>query len=177
MADQEIVVGEDQYPIYYPLEPRPFQLSGTPSGAAGAVARLSHAFANARHFVYGIRFSNFYDLPTGLDADNVAVYNACREWVDGDQTVTLDISQQSAFVNQTIQTHVTGKSGVHWHPFPVPFYIAGGNDFKVTVTRLTSYPSLLVGEVFVPILPSVGATLVCGVFRGELTTQPPRRRG
>lgn len=174
---EEVITGEDQYPIYYAMEPRPFMLSSQPSGAAGAFAKLSFAFPSARHFIYGIRISNFYELPTNLGESGVALWHACREWLDADQSVVLDLSQQSIFVNETMQAHVTGRAGVHWHPFPVPFYIGGSNNFSLIVKRLTGYPSLLVGETLTPILPSVGATLVCGVWRSDMTTSGPKRRG
>lgn len=174
---QQIIEGEDQYPIYYPVEPRPLQLSGQNSGAAGAFAKLSFAFPTAVHLVYGLRISNYYPLPEGADADAVAVWQACRRYVDNDQTIALDISQQSIFVGNTVQSHVVGQDGFYWHPFPTPFVIAGGNNFGITVTRLTAYPDLIIDQENVPILPMVGATLVCAVFRGDMATRPPMRRG
>ena len=174
----EIVTGQDQFPIYYAMEPRPFMVSGVPSGAAGARAKLSYAVPTAVHFIYGIRITNYYPLPSGLDADGVAMWEACRRYVDQDQSIMLDLSQQSIFVNEVIQSQVTGRDGVHWHPFPVPYRINGGNAWGLTVTRLTDYPSLPNGDAEpIPILPMVGATIVCGVFRGDMATQPPKRYG
>lgn len=173
MADEIVKLGQDQFPIYYAIEPRPFLLSGQPSGAVGAVARLSFAFPTGPHFVYGLRISNYYALPNDADADDVARFEACKKFVDADQSIKLDVAQQSIFVNDVKQEHVTGLNGVHWHPFPVPYRIQGGNNFGVTVTRLTGYPQI----ADAPVLPSCAITLVCGVFKGDMATEPSRRVG
>lgn len=173
MADELIIKGQDQYPILYGIEPRPFQLSGSPSGAAGAIAKLSFALPTNVHFIYGMRISNYYALPDNADAAAVARFEACKRWVDDDQMLKLDLSQQSIFVNDVKQNQVIGANGIHWHPFPVPYRIQGGNNYGITVTRLTSYPTIAGAAV----LPTVCITLVSGVFKGEMGTEPPRRVG
>lgn len=160
------------FPIYYPMGPQPFQLDGVASGAQGAVAMLSHSLPNPPHILMGIRVSNVYDLPADADADDIANYTAMKQFVDGDQTLYIDLAQQNILANPTYQTHVTGRAdGQHWFPFPAPFPMAGGNNVSLTVTRLTSYPQL-VGE---DVTPVCRATLVAAVLRGGSSTQPVRR--
>jgi hypothetical protein len=167
-----------QYPIYYPMEGRPFMVGSVQSGAAGAMAKLSHSFSNNPHKVYGIRISNTYDLPTNdgdaPTADQMALWQLCRE-IDDDQEVQLELSQISIFAQFVNQKQLVGARGIHWHPFACPYVIAGGNDFKLTVRRLTPYPEIGGQQI----LPYVSATLVCGMLASDEFPHegPVRRRG
>lgn len=173
MADELVIKGQDQFPILYGIEPRPFQLGGQPSGAAGAVAKLSFALPSNVHFLYGMRISNYYPLPNSADAAAVARFEACRRWLDDDQSLVLDVAQQSVFVNAVKQNQVMGTNGIHWHPFPVPYRVQGSNNWGITVTRLTGYPDI----AGAPVLPVCAIVLVAGVFKGEMATEPQRRVG
>lgn len=166
-----------EYPIYYPLESRPFMIGSVQSGASGASAKLSHSFNNYPHKVYGIRISNWYEFVTGDDgpptAAEIAQWQAMR-LIDDDQEVRLELSALSVFAQYVNQKQLCGAGGVHWHPFAAPYIVAGGNDFKIEVRRLVSYP-VTVGAT--TILPYCSATLVCGLFaEGPLSGEPPTRR-
>lgn len=169
-----------EYPIYYPMESRPFFIGSIQSGAEGATAKLSHSFSNNPHRVYGIRISNWYEFvtPVGQDAltqAQIAEWLAMRE-LDDEQEVKLELSQLSVFAQFVHQRQLCGSRGVHWHPFSAPYTVQGGNDFKIEVRRLVSYPTVVGGTT---IKPYCSATLVCGLFAaGPLNDEPAlRRRG
>lgn len=158
-----------EFPIYYGLPPANFlDASGTPSGAAGSRARLSRDISNWPHLLVGIRIDNVYDLPSAADADGVARYRACKEYVDGEQTVRVDLAQQNTTTDNVLQTTLCGRMGSgDWHPFPVPFPMAGANQINIDIQRVTSYP-IIVGED--PVVPVVRVTLVAAVFHADRLT-------
>ena len=160
------------FPIYYPMGPRPFlDGSGNPSGAAGAVATLQRDLSNFPHMFIGLRISNVYPLPEGANADDVQRYRVLHEWVDGEQNMRIDLAQQNVTGDRVATIHVTGRGGVHWHPFPVPFPMAGGNNINVEIVRLTGYGQLA-GE---DVLPQCHVTIVAAVLRADLQTMAPHR--
>lgn len=164
------------FPIYYPIGPKPFlDGNGEPSGAVGARAELEKDLSNFPHMFIGIRIDNIYNIPSeeGVDptADVVQLYRALKEWVDGEQSITINLSQQSISVDKLLQVQLTGRNGENWHPFPSPFPMAGGNNITIDVERSTSYP-LLGGE---PVTPVVRASLLAAVFRGDMRTVAPHR--
>jgi hypothetical protein len=121
-----------------------------------------------------VRISTFYALPSDLDAADVAAWEACRRYVDDDATVALDVSQQSIFANPTKLDQIVGPGGMYWHPFPATWYSQGGQNFKLTLVRLTSYPTIG-GQL---VIPQVMASLVCGQWRSDQTLPAEyQRRG
>lgn len=166
----------EAFPIYYAFDSAPFLLNGQPSGAVGAVARLSRSLPNPPHIVLGIRISNVYTLPSGANADAVATYRACKESVDGEQTVLMNLAQQNITAELTLQKHITGGGlQEYFMPFPSTYPMAGGNDITLEIRRLTTYPQIAGADV----LPTCFATLVCTVLRmgaGYGATQPVIRR-
>jgi hypothetical protein len=163
------------FPVYYPMGPKSFlDSSGSPSGAVGSVAELTKDLSNWPILFLGLRITNVYALPSNPSEADVSLYQACKAYVDDEQTVRVALSQQNITAEATLQVQVTGKSGVYWAPFPVPFPMAGSNNIALTITRVTPYP-LLGGEL--PIIPTVYATIVAAVARNNEQTVPARRMG
>lgn len=167
------------FPLYYPAS-APFlddgAGGGAPSGAAGAQATVNPTINNFPHTFYGVRVRNVYELPDPALAD---AFRAVK-LVDQDQTIRIELAQENVTANATLQDHVVGGAqgstgGIHWHPFPVPYLLAGGNEVNVVLRRLTSYPLLSV-EPEIPVLPIAHVTLVTGVHRKDFRTVPPQRR-
>lgn len=147
-------------PVFYTMEAQPFR-AGTAgnSGIAGSVARLSYKFGNDPHRIYGLRVTNYYDLPQGSEQSppseaNLALWQACKE-IDDDQSLLLDITQLTIIANRTHQRLICGKSGIHWHPFSTPYIIEGGNTFSLEVTRLVGYPATIGSTAIVPYCQAV----------------------
>ena len=162
------------FPLYYSTS-APLLLDGEPSGAAGARAELVRELNNFPHIFYGVRLRNVYPLPKVDLADEFRAVKL----LDADQVVEVNLAQQNITAQATPQDQLVGGipsdaggGAVHWHPFPHPYLMAGGNEIRIVVTRLTSYPNL---DDDNPVLPVVRATLVTAVFRkGFRTTQPHR---
>lgn len=170
-------LGMQYFAQYIALEPVPFQLNGAPSGAVGAIARLSVAIDNFPEFVLGVRINNVYPLPPNPNEITMALYRNLKEHTDGEQTVLYRVSQQSVTTNLPLQMHITGRpDGQHWHSFPVPYPIAGANNIQLEIQRITPYPlSWPSSDPVTPILPVCYITLVCGQGRSGDATIPPHR--
>jgi hypothetical protein len=183
MADQEEInkywsqlgLNPELFHIYYPMGPRSFlDAGGTPTGAAGSTLILSRSLNNFPHMFLGIRVNNVYELPAGATEGDIAVYDACKRFVDGEQTIAIQLSQQSIAVEPTLQKQlVGGQDGIYWHPFPIPFPMAGGNDITLTFTRATSYPAFPSTEAL--IVPTVRATIYAATARADFKTIAPMR--
>ena len=162
------------FPVYYPMGPKAFlDANGTPSGAVGSVAELTKDISNWPLLFMGLRITNVYALPATPSELDLRVFEASKRYVDDEQTVRIALSQQNITAEQTLQVQVTGKSGVYWAPFPVPFPMAGGNDIAVSVTRVTPY-SQIDGNL---IIPTCFATILAAVARNTEQTVPTRRVG
>lgn len=162
----------EQFPVYYQLGPSPFlDAANAPSGAAGSRLRLSRSISNFPHLLIGVRVQNVYALPAAPTADDVQLYRTMKEWVDGEQTIRMELAQQSIIIDPTLQPTVTGQDGVHWHPFAVPFPMAGSNNINFDLVRVTGYPQLD-GE---DVIPDVYLTLVAVVLKADLKTIAPHR--
>lgn len=169
----EWVLDPEAFPLYYPLS-APFMVDGTPTGAVGARAELVKTINNFPHIFYGVRIRNVYPLPSVELAD---AFRAVR-LLDNDQTIRIDLAQENITAQATLQDLVVGGSSgdggqvVHWHPFPKPYLLAGGNEIRVELQRLTGYPNL---DDDNPVLPVARAALVTSVHRRDFRTQPPQR--
>lgn len=155
------------------MGPKAFQdADGDPSGEVGSIAELTKELSNWPILFLGLRLTNVYALPTTPDGDALAVYTACKRYVDDEQTVRIALSQQNITAEATLQVQLTGKSGVYWAPFPVPFPMAGANDIAITITRVTSYPEMD-GELITPVIHGV---IVAAVARNTEQTMAPLRQ-
>jgi len=161
-------LGPEAFPLYYPGS-APFQLNGVASGARGAQAVVSPPINNFPHVVYGVRIVNTWEIP---DAADLADVDVVHKWVDDDQNVQVKLAQQNVTAGFVHQATLCGTR-VHWHPFPKPYFLAGGNVVEVTLTRLTGYP--LIAED--AILPTARVTLLTAVYTGNARTSPPHRVG
>jgi hypothetical protein len=163
------------FPLYYPMGPKAFlDADGVPSGATGAVAELTKSISNWPLLFMGLRITNVYAMPSEPSSLDVEIYEASKRYVDDEQTVRIALSQQNITAEQTLQVQLTGKSGVYWAPFPVPFPMQGANDIAVTVTRVTPYPTIDDN----PIVPTCFATILAAVARNTEQTVPAiRARG
>lgn len=160
------------FPIYYPMGPKAFQdANGDPSGAVGATAELTKEISNWPILFMGLRITNVYALPLAPTSLDLETYRAAKNFVDDEQTVRIALSQQNITAEATLQVQVTGKSGVYWAPFPVPFPMAGSNNIAITIQRVTPYPQID-GE---RIVPTCFATILAAVARNSEQTVPVRR--
>lgn len=156
------------FPIYYTMGPVPFLLDGAPSGARGATANLATDLSNFPHFLYGVRLTNTYAaLPDAATDADIARYRLCKEFIDQEQTVRINLAQQNITADRVHQAALCGEyQGLHWHPFPAPFPMAGGNNVVLDVVRLVGYPQINDADV----LPECRAVLLAGVLRADLRT-------
>ncbi len=183
------------FPKYYSMGPVALTVDGSPSGAAGAVAVLTKELSNFPHILYGVRISNTYELPTttiGLPVGTPATaeqviaqlehYERMKRFVDVEQTVTINLSQQNITGQAMLQGQLCGQSGTVWHPFPAPYPMAGGNNVNVEVRRVTSYPNypLLDSDVDpaapIPVTPVVFGTLLAAEFKATRQSVSTHRR-
>lgn len=165
------------FPFYFEMGPEQFKDGqGDPSGATGSIATFTKSISNFPFLFHGIRVSNTYDLDSDWNADDVAKYNACKNFVDLEQTVKIELTQQNILSEQTIVSHVVGRDGNYWSPFPCPFPMAGANVINVEMRRITSYPTIGTNPSII-IIPQVRCTLVGCVGRNKMQTQPPQRVG
>lgn len=163
------------FPKYYSMGPVQFMNAGVPSGAAGATATLTKQLTNFPTVIYGLRISNEYALSATPSVEEIAIYQTLKEWVDGEQTVTINLSQQDITGQEMLQSQLVGRRGSVWAPFPAPYPMAGGNNINVVVRRVTPYPSL-VDDAEDLVLPSVRATLLCAEFKATRSSMSTRRR-
>lgn len=162
------------FPQYFPMGPVDFTSgNAVATGAAGATARLSKDIPNWPILFLGVRISNTYELPEEPTELDLMTYTACKRFVDDEQTVELKLSQQNIVSDPIQQTHLTGKAGIYWAPFGVPFPMAGGNNITILLVRTTRYPSI--GDPLTQITPQVHASLICAVAKTEDQTISPHR--
>ncbi len=161
------------FPVYYPMGPKAFLNSdGTPGGGVAAIAELTKELPNWPILFLGLRLTNVYPLPDGLDEAGLAYYTAMKRWVDNEQTVEINLSQQDITGGPTLQVQLTGNGGFYWSPFGVPFPMAGGNNIRITVRRISPYP--LLNDV--PVTPEVFGTIIGAQARESEQTSPVLRR-
>jgi len=163
------------FPTEYALGPVTFtDANGNPSGAIGARATLDKTLSNFPHMIMGIRLANRWSLPAAPSDEDIAHATYIKRYIDGEQTVRMQVAQQSILIDPSLQTLVTGRDGLHWHPFPAPYPVAGGNDVSFEIVRVSAYPPLP-SQPAVALEPQVFGILVCAVFRGDLRSAAPHR--
>jgi hypothetical protein len=169
MADEvfnpQAWLGPEAFPLEYSAESAFLNAAGVPSGAVGARAVLSFELNNWPHVAYGIRLVNVYALPSTPDALDLDTYRTCKEWLDDDQLVSINLARQNITTNTGVhQRTLQGRVGLHWHPFPKPYLFRGANNCSVEVTRLVDYPTI--GDA--PVLPVLRGTLITAVSVAEV---------
>lgn len=145
--------------------------AGEPSGARGATASLSRSLPNFPILFVGLRINNVFELPAQPTELDMRIYEACKRFLDNEQSVRINLSQQNITAEATFQAQLTGQGGIYWSPFPVPFPMAGANNVSVDVVRLTPYPQID-GEL---IVPRCEATIIALQARNSEQTMPPMR--
>lgn len=160
------------FPQYLPFGQVPFaDANGDPSGARGSIARPSRSLPNFPLLFVGIRLNNVFELPTNPTALDMQIYEACKRFLDNEQTVKINLSQQNITAEATLQSQLTGNGGIYWSPFAVPFPMAGANNIALEVTRRTPYPQIG-GE---DVLPVCDASIIALQARNSEQTMPPMR--
>ena len=160
------------FPVYYPMGPRSFlDGDGQPTGAANSIAELTKDVPNWPILFQGLRITNVYALPNQPSELDIRTFEASKRYLDDEQTVRIDISQQNITAEPTLQVQLTGKSGVYWAPFPIPFPMAGGNNVTIRIQRVTAYPQLNQTQI----QPVVFATILASQARNRDQTMPTRR--
>lgn len=166
------------FPAYYAMGPVRFiDANGEETGEKGARARVSRSLSNSPHMLMGIRIQNVINFAPNLgelgtsDTD-VAIYESARKMGD-EQVVRINLSQQNISADAVLQSTICGTEGQHWHPFPAPFPMAGGNEIEVEITRTSSYPSYSFAN---RIIPEVHVTLLAAVLRSGMPSDPLVRR-
>lgn len=161
------------FPYYYNSNGNTFQ-----NGAiAGEEFTVNFSLDNFPHMLLGLRITNEWqpidDEEDPATADEIALQNFVKQWVDDQQTVRLALTQQSIISKSIPQRIIQGANGEVWHNFPTPFPMAGGNTVDVTVRRLTSYPFLRDQRI----VPTVYVSLVVIMLRADRLTMRTIRRG
>lgn len=160
------------FPQYLPFGPVAFaDANGDPSGARGAVARPSRSLPNFPILFVGVRINNVFELPAQPTALDLQTYEACKRFLDNEQTVSINLAQQNITAEATLQSQLTGNGGIYWSPFSVPFPMAGANNIALVVTRRTPYPEID-GELVTPVCD---ATIIALQARNSEQTMPPMR--
>lgn len=160
------------FPKYYAIGPVPLTLDGVPSGAAGAEAILTKELSNFPQILYGVRISNVYSLPAVPTATHIQQLQTYHDWLDGEQTVGINLSQQNVTAQPMLQAQLTGRGDSVWHPFPAPYPMAGGNSINLQVRRITGYPDFNESD---PVQPVIFATLLCAEFKATRSTTSVKR--
>lgn len=162
------------FPFYFEMGPEQFKdADSAPTGASGSIATFTKSISNFPFIFHGLRVWNTFPMDAQWDADDVAQYVAVKRYVDLEQTLKIELTQQNILSLQTLQSLVVGSDGQYWAPFPCPFPMAGANNVSIEMKRVTSYPTI--GGV--EIIPQVHLALVGCVGRNRKLTQPPHRVG
>ena len=165
------------FPFYFPLGPATFLGSnGEPSGAAGSEARFTKSISNFPFIFHGVRIDHVYPIAPTWGPDDISLYRVCKEFVDFEQSLKIELTQQNILAEATLQSLVTGRRGDYWSPFPCPFPMAGANNITIQMRRLTSYPAIGTNPV-VEIIPQIRLAIVGCVGRDKKQTTPPHRVG
>lgn len=173
----EIVVIEDYqwFPFEYNLGPESFLgADGSPTGTVGSEATLSRPISNFPFIWKGIRIWNTFPMNSDWGADAVQLFRVVKEWVDIEQTIKIELTQQNVLSDPILQPLVIGKGGEYWAPFVAPFVMAGGNNINISIRRATSYPDID-DDVITPQV-HVAAVGMTG-RKADSRTQPPVRFG
>lgn len=129
-------LGYERFPIIY-ANGGQFLAGANASGAVGAVAKTTVKLNNYPHEISGFRARNLYEVPTELRTEGSLMY---LDRIDDAQDLTTKLTQANIVIEPTDQRLVVGKSGVHWHPFEVPYAFRAGNNLSAEAVRTIAYP-------------------------------------
>lgn len=156
------------FPAYYPASGRFKDTEGQDSGARGSTLELTYDFPTRPIVLLGLRIENIWSLDDiQAAAEDIggnelqAILNYIAQ-INAAQSVKTEFTQSDVVVKPALQRTVIGGGDpphvVHWHPLACPYPFRGGNKVTVSLQRLISYPTLTIGDVEVPIIPTVHAT-------------------
>lgn len=151
-----------EFPLYYPAAPQTFVLAGQPSGAVGAQAVSLISLTNLPHLLYGIRIDIEFDTDD-LDLKNALISAGVPEAC----TVEISLAQQNITAGPTYLPHMTGRTskGAPYHPLPAPFGFVGTNNLQVKLTRLISFPAVIIPVALVTLVTGqLNATNAAGTI-------------
>ena len=181
MTDGELVnvwsavgLNPQLFPKYYAMVPVALTVNGAGSGAVGAGATLTRELSNFPHILYGLRVTNTFALPAAPSDADINFADYLKTWVDNEQTITINMSQQNITAQAMLQSHLVGKGETVWAPFPAPYPLAGGNNITIEVRRTTAYPPFP-STPQVATTPTVHATLLTAEFKATFQSVPTHR--
>lgn len=157
------------FPYYYAGVANQFD---DPGAVAGAEITVPFSLDDFPHMLEGIRVKNTWQIPENASLENFEKATYVKRWVDEEQSIRLELTQQSIIAKAVPQSLVQGHGGFVFHAFPTPFAMAGGNTVNVVIRRLTSYPFINAERPN----PRVDVVLVCRMLRADRLTQIPLRR-
>ncbi len=173
------------FPVLYG-ESAQFKVDATPSGNAGAIARVLFTLDTFPWLLYGVRFEVSYELPALFlaEPENWPFKQFMREGgIDDDFSVTIRAAQQSITGGNPVHVrNVQGALGINKHPLPLPYPFRGGNKIEIECRRLSSYPVIEVADLQVVLTPTVHVALelargVQQVADGVSSPPPPPSTG
>lgn len=162
------------FPAYDTLPPFQFQSgAGTVEAIAGASFTAAFNLDNFPRMIVGLRIQNVWQMPEEPTAEQVRLCEYVSRVVDHQQSVQINLTTTNITLRAAVPQNIMMGANEVWHMFPAGFDAAGGNDFNVTVTRLTSYP--LLDDV--RINPKVYVSLVEIVLRADRPAMRTTRVG
>lgn len=162
------------FPAYDTLPPNQFLLGdGSTAAVAGASFTAAFNLDNFMRMIVGVRVQNVWQMPDDPTATELALCEYVSRVVDAQQSIAINLTTTNITLRAAVpQTIMMGRGDI-WHMFPAGFDAAGGNDFNITVTRLTSYPILRGTRIN----PKVYVSLVENVMRADRPAMRTTRRG
>lgn len=163
------------FPAYQTLPPIQFSTgSGTTEAIAGAAFTAAFNLDNFPRMIVGLRIQNVWQMPeTALTSTELDLCEYVSRVVDLQQSVAINLTTTNITLGAACPQNIMMGAHEVWHMFPAGFDAAGGNDFNVTVTRLTSYPLLR----DVRINPKVYVSLVEIILRADRPAMRTTRIG
>jgi len=133
------------------------------SGAAGSELKIGFSLDNFPRMILGVRVKNVWQMPEDPTEAEIRLCEYVSRVVDSQQTISVDLTTSNITLrNPVLQSALMGDGSV-WHSFPAGFDAAGGNDFNLSIRRVTSYPLLR----DVRIVPTVYVSLVSIAMRAD----------
>lgn len=145
--------GPQQVPVYFPGFGRFQDAEGVQSGAVGAIATVTININLRPQWLTTIRIKNVYAIPAPLQTIDQLTFLAR---LDGEQTVTTELTQSNIVVREVEQDTFTGRGGIHWHPLETPYPWSGGDNITLRFRRITAYPT----DVFPGVHVTLGGIMI-----------------
>ena len=162
------VIDTQPFPLYYAASKQFLGPDGTPSGQAGAVARLTVEVNNRPQTITSIRFWNSYDISQNtLVGQDPLNYLALRlGGIDDEQTVEINITAQNITFPEVHQATFQGAYKINFHPLACGYQLRGANKIQITVRRVAGYPFF--NQEIEQILPTVHVAIVSVLHMNDL---------